>query len=140
MSVEVLVFRYTVFAVLATIANLGMQRLVLSINSSTWGFASAVFCGTLVGLLIKYFLDKRWIFADTSRSIRAHSRKFTLYTTMGIVTTLIFWATETTFWVIWKSNLMREIGAIIGLTIGYVVKYHLDRRFVFTDSQRAKPA
>jgi hypothetical protein len=30
---------------------------------------------------------------------------------------------------------MRELGAVIGLAIGYVVKYNLDRRFVFTDAQ-----
>ncbi|KIC41612.1 polysaccharide biosynthesis protein GtrA [Ruegeria sp. ANG-R] len=140
MSVEVLIFRYTAFAILATIANLGTQRLVLSVNASAWGFGAAVFCGTLVGLVIKYFLDKRWIFADVSRSIRAHGRKFTLYTAMGVVTTLIFWTTETAFWAIWKTNLMREIGAVIGLTFGYVIKYHLDRRFVFTDTKRANPA
>ena len=26
---------------------------------------------------------------------------------------------------------MREIGAILGLTVGYVIKYNLDYRFVF---------
>jgi hypothetical protein len=33
---------------------------------------------------------------------------------------------------------MRELGAVIGLTIGYVVKYELDRRFVFTPSNRGR--
>jgi hypothetical protein len=27
---------------------------------------------------------------------------------------------------------MREAGAVLGLTVGYVVKYRLDRRYVFT--------
>ncbi|MEL7013152.1 MAG: GtrA family protein, partial [Pseudomonadota bacterium] len=31
----------------------------------------------------------------------------------------------------WRTDLMRELGAVIGLTIGYVTKYQLDKRFVF---------
>ena len=27
------------------------------------------------------------------------------------------------------------LGAVLGLSVGYVVKYNLDRRFVFTDSR-----
>ena len=54
---------------------------------------------------------------------------------MGLITTAIFWGMETTFWLIWHTDMMRELGAILGLTIGYVVKYHLDRRYVFTDQQ-----
>lgn len=130
-----LVLRYTLFAVLATVANLATQRLLLWFGDSGLLFAMAVFAGTLVGLLVKYVLDKRWIFGDMSSGVRAHSRKFTLYTTMGIVTTAIFWGSETVFWLVWKTDAMRELGAVIGLAIGYVVKYQLDRRFVFSDAQ-----
>ncbi|MEM8729288.1 MAG: GtrA family protein [Pseudomonadota bacterium] len=133
MSTTSLVVRYSVFAVLATLANLGTQRLVLAWNDAALGFALAVFFGTLVGLVIKYLLDKRWIFADRSSGLKAHGRKFTLYTIMGLATTAIFWGTETTFWLIWKTDLMREAGAVLGLAVGYVVKYNLDRRFVFAD-------
>ncbi len=54
---------------------------------------------------------------------------------MGVVTTAIFWSTETAFWVIWHTDLARETGAVLGLAVGYVVKYRLDRRFVFTDAR-----
>ena len=129
-----LVFRYTAFAVAATVANLATQRLVLAVDEGALGFAAAVFLGTLVGLVLKYALDKRWIFDDRSTGVAAHGRKFTLYTLMGVVTTAIFWGTETAFWVIWHTDLMRELGAVLGLAVGYVVKYRLDRRFVFTDA------
>jgi putative flippase GtrA len=59
---------------------------------------------------------------------------------MGIVTTAIFWITETAFWLHWQTEAMRELGAVIGLMIGYTVKYQLDRRFVFTDAAFAKAA
>lgn len=133
MTLRTLVFRYTIFAVIATVANLATQRVVLSYDNTTFWFFTAVAVGTLVGLVVKYALDKRWIFGDTSTGVAAHTKKFTLYTVMGLVTTAIFWGTETAFWMYWKTDTMRELGAVLGLAVGYVVKYNLDRRFVFTD-------
>lgn len=132
MSRTTLVFRYTLFAVLATLANLGAQRLVLLGGEGGWHFAAAVTTGTALGLVVKYALDKRWIFADRETGLRAHGRKFGLYTAMGLVTTAIFWATETAFWLTFATHTAREIGAVLGLAVGYVVKYQLDRRYVFT--------
>jgi len=132
LSLSTLVIRYAFFAVLATIANLGAQRLVLTADADGLRFALAVGTGTLVGLVVKYLLDKRWIFYDAEDGLKAHGRKFTLYTVMGIVTTAIFWGSETAFWLIWQTDAMRELGAVLGLSVGYVVKYRLDRRFVFT--------
>lgn len=128
-----LILRYSAFAVLATIVNLGVQRLVLAFGETTPIFVLAVGAGTLMGLLVKYVLDKRWIFYDLDTGLKAHGEKFSRYTAMGLITTAIFWGMETTFWLIWHTDMMRELGAILGLTIGYVVKYHLDRRYVFTD-------
>lgn len=133
MKLPTLVARYAGFAVLATLANLGVQRIVLDFLQGTSGFALAVGAGTLVGLVVKYLLDKRWIFHDPATGLAEHGRKFTLYTAMGVVTTAIFWASETAFWLIWRTDPMRELGAILGLTVGYVIKYRLDRRFVFSD-------
>jgi putative flippase GtrA len=134
-TLKTLVLRYAAFAILATLANLGVQRLVLLFGDGAVAFASAVFAGTLVGLIIKYILDKRWIFYDVDSGVKAHGQKFSLYTAMGLITTAIFWGTETAFWMIWQTDAMRELGAVIGLSVGYVVKYNLDRRFVFTDSR-----
>lgn len=133
MTLSTFVLRYAAFAVLATLANLGTQRLVLLPGDDSLRFAAAVFLGTLVGLVVKYVLDKRWIFQDMETGLKAHSRKFTLYTAMGVITTAIFWGTEATFWWVWGTDLMRELGAVLGLSVGYVIKFYLDRTFVFTD-------
>ncbi|MEO0564820.1 MAG: GtrA family protein, partial [Chloroflexota bacterium] len=90
--------------------------------------------------IIKYVLDKRWIFHDTATGVKTHGQKFFLYTAMGLITTAIFWGIEAAFWLIWYTDIMRELGAVIGLSIGYVVKYELDRRFVFTNSYLAEVA
>ncbi|RWR31073.1 GtrA family protein [Sinirhodobacter populi] len=141
-----LILTYAAFAALAIIVNLGVQRLVLA-TSLHWGFGAgggpfvaAMFFGTLAGLVFKYVLDKRWIFADDSTGIKAHGRKFTLYTFMGIFTTAIFWGTESLFWYLWHTDTMREAGAVLGLCIGYVVKYWLDRTLVFTSSSNTAQA
>jgi putative flippase GtrA len=131
---------FIAFAALATLANLMTQRIVLSIDDGVWGFAAAVFLGTLIGLVIKYILDKKWIFRDRSTGAAAHGKKFVLYTAMGIITTVIFWVTETVFWLYWQTDTMRELGAVIGLIVGYTVKYQLDRRFVFTPAEFAETA
>lgn len=138
MTLHTLVLRYAFFAVLATLANLATQRAVLWFGDSGTLFALAVGAGTAVGLVIKYILDKRWIFEDMSVGVKAHGKKFSLYTSMGILTTAVFWGAETAFWLIWQTEMMRELGAVIGLSIGYVVKYRLDRRFVFTNTILAK--
>ena len=135
MRFHTLVIRYVFFAILATAANLIVQRIVLLAKAGMVGFVLAMLAGTLAGLLLKYVLDKKWIFYDRGTGLKTHQKKFALYSLMGLATTGIFWGTETTFWFVWQTDLMRELGAILGLTIGYVVKYNLDRRFVFTDAQ-----
>ncbi len=135
MTFRKLVIRFTAFAILATLANLGMQRLVMAQGNEGLTFVLAVGAGTFVGLITKYILDKKWIFYDDATGMKAHGRKFSLYTAMGLITTAIFWGVETVFWLVWQTDAMRELGAIIGLSIGYYIKFHLDQRFVFTDKR-----
>ena len=56
-----------------------------------------------------------------------------LYLVIVIALTLIFWGTEYAFHLIFTTDAMRYIGGVLGLTIGYYVKYQLDKRFVFID-------
>lgn len=134
MRPRTLILRYGAFAAIATTANLSAQKFVLATIDVEFRLVLAMLVGTGVGLVAKYILDKRWIFFDTSRGIASQGKNFALYSATGVVTTLIFWATETAFWLAWQTDLMLLVGAAIGLLIGYLVKYKLDRRFVFTSS------
>ena len=140
MKRSVLISRYLAFALLATIANLGVQRLVLAVADTPSFFVMAVVAGTLVGLVIKYLLDKRWVFFDDATGLKTHGQKFPLYAGMGLITTILFWVGETSFWWIWRTDAMREIGAFLGLSVGYVIKYNLDRRFVFPATRQGSTA
>ena len=133
MSWQTLIVRYSTFSVIAMAINLAVQRVIFNFIGDWIALPIALLMGTTASLIVKYSLDKRWIFHDPDSTIRSHARKFSLYTLMGSFTTLIFWGTETIFWLIWQNDLMREAGALIGLVIGYVVKYQLDLRYVFND-------
>ena len=63
-------------------------------------------------------------------------RTFALYAGMGVFTTVIFWFFEIGFHIIFGTKEMRYAGAALGLTIGYIVKYQMDKRFVFKTSQK----
>lgn len=135
-----LITRYTLFAVAATLVNLATQRAALALAASLapgLSLSLAIGAGTLTGLMVKYLLDKHWIFFDRSTGLGMHGRKFLLYAAMGVLTTCIFWGSEALFWVLWRSDAMRELGAVLGLAAGYTAKYNLDRRFVF---DRGAPA
>ena len=91
----------------------------------------SVLVGTGVGLVVKFILDKRYIFAFQSENLSQDSRLFLLYSVMGVITTLIFWGFEFGFHLIFETREMRYLGGVIGLAIGYIAKYHLDKRYVF---------
>lgn len=126
--------RYTVFAIVASLANLMVQSAILAGLAGPIGYAIALVAGTATGLVVKYLLDRRWIFFDRSSGVRAQGRQFTLYSLTGVATTLIFWVSETTFLLVFDSMTMARVGAALGLAVGYLVKYRLDRRFVFRNS------
>ena len=132
---------YAGFAIVATAANLGAQAIVHAVvppsGVSGPAYWVALGFGTGVGLVVKYLLDKRYIFDDRSTGLSAHGRRFSLYTLMGVATTGIFWGVQTLSFAVFGTETMLYVGGFLGLLIGYVVKYRLDRRFVFTTSKRA---
>jgi putative flippase GtrA len=142
MSPAMIALRYALFAGLAMLANLAVQRAVLALVAGPAGLAypAALAAGTGVGLVVKFVLDKRWIFFDRSAGAAAQGRLFWLYTLTGIATTAIFWGTETAFWLAWHTDAAREAGAVLGLAAGYIVKYRLDRRFVFAPAAEGAAA
>jgi len=131
-----LAITYAILALIATAANIGAQDLAAQLYSGPLALPFSVGVGTGAGLVIKYVLDKRYIFRFRARDAAHDGRTFILYTAMGVATTLIFWAFEFGFDHLFGTKEMRYLGGILGLTMGYVSKYHLDKRFVF----RAQPA
>ncbi|HYF54012.1 MAG TPA: GtrA family protein [Salinarimonas sp.] len=122
--------RYVLFAVISTVANLLVQEMVT--RAVPWAtLLPGLLAGTVTGFVVKYVLDKRYIFNDAYSTAGAEARKVSLSALFSILTTLVFWGFEISFWLIWGTDLAKYSGAVLGISIGYVIKYALDRRFVF---------
>lgn len=122
---------YTIFAIIATAANILFQEISSTIYNGMLSLYISIIVGTVAGLIVKYILDKKYIFKYQTQNHSHNTKTFTLYTIMGILTTIIFWGFELAFEYIYQTKEMRYLGGIIGLAIGYIVKYHLDKHFVF---------
>ena len=122
---------YALLALIATAANIGTQVLVMRGYDGPFAVMVALVIGTGVGLVIKYVLDKRYIFRFRARDVAHDGKTFALYTLMGLATTVIFWGFELGFDHLFDSAHMRYLGGVIGLLIGYLTKYYLDKRYVF---------
>ena len=128
--------RYVAFAAASTVVNLGVQHLSLAVYRGPLAVWTSIVAGTGIGFLCKYVLDKRFIFLDATAAAREAGR-IALYGATGVVTTLLFWTCELGLWRAVGADWGRDLGAVIGLSIGYWAKYQLDRRFVFVRTASA---
>jgi putative flippase GtrA len=124
---------YTLFAVVSTAINIGSQMVSIWIYKGPFSVEISILVGTVMGLPLRYFLEKRYIFNFTSKNLVHDGKLFIFYSAMGVITTLIFWGTEYAFHLIYDTDFMRYLGGIIGLSIGFYVKYQLDKKYVFVN-------
>lgn len=126
-----LVAAYTFFALIATVANIASQEFAILVYDGPFAIQASILLGTAVGLLAKYSLDKKYIFRFQARNAKHGIKVLVLYVLMGIATTVIFWGFEFGFHLFFVSREMRYVGGVIGLSIGYMTKYQLDKHYVF---------
>jgi putative flippase GtrA len=126
------ILRYVLFAVVATVVNLAAQEAAIRLAPIA-PLTVSILAGTAAGFAVKYILDKKWIFYDAYTSHRDEARKVALYALFSVVTTLVFWGFEVTFWTIWRTDVAKYAGAVVGLAIGYAAKFALDQTYVFRE-------
>ena len=122
---------YSLFAAFSTAINIGFQMLSIWFYKGPYAVEVSILVGTAAGLPLRYLLEKRYIFAFKSNDIAHDGKLFVLYTFMGVFTTAIFWGVEYAFHLIFGTDTMRYVGGVIGLAIGFYVKYQLDKKYVF---------
>lgn len=128
-----LVITYTLFAIMATLANFFTQAVVFHFWQTEGRLLLSMGCGTLIGLIIKYILDKRYIFQFQTHSLQHDTHVFMLYMLVSIITTVLFWGAELGFYYVFEQSTWRYLGASLGLLLGYTAKYYLDKRYVFRE-------
>jgi putative flippase GtrA len=131
LSSHAIAVRYIMFAIIAGLANLATQEATIQVLPPLVPVMLSVLAGTAVGFVVKYLLDKSYVFLDGYDGHVAELRKVFLYGFFSIATTLLFWAVELSFWYIWNTIEAKYIGAVGGLSIGNWLKYMLDRTWVF---------
>ena len=94
--------------------------------------------GTLAGLFSKYILDRNYIFDGQGARLSKDVSRFFVYSISGIVTTVLFLGVEWLFITKVAHPLSQYIGAAVGLSIGYALKYNLDRRITFNENLRIR--
>lgn len=122
---------YIVFAIIATVFNILAQKFFSYIYVGPLYIFVSMFFGTLIGLIVKYILDKKYIFKYKTKDVKHNGKIFLLYSVMGVFTTLVFWGFELSFYYLFVDKEMRYVGGVIGLMIGYICKFYLDKKFVF---------
>lgn len=144
---------YMIFACLSIIINLGSQKITsilfidllpnlanqkLLFNFENW-FIIGVGFGTGLGFIFKFIVDKFVVFEErlqesSREELQKTGKQLSLYLGFAIITTLIYLGFELLF----KITLSGDwylVGGLIGLSIGYTVKFILDRKFVFSTAQ-----
>ena len=124
--------KYILFAILAMTVNIFFQYLSFLLIDHKYELYIAILNGTILGMILKYYLDKNFIFYYVKKEFN-NKNIFLLYIFTSIFTTIIFWAIELWFSYYVNINYSEYIGALVGLTLGYSLKYLLDKQLVFNN-------
>ena len=131
-----LVTKYSIFALIATGVNLLSQFGVFQIYNGKFSIYIAIAFGTGTGLITKYILDKKYIFYYQTENLQHDIQKFIVYSIMGVLTTIVFWGTEFAFHFLLSQQWAKYLGGMLGLFIGYIIKYNLDKKYVFSQNHQ----
>jgi putative flippase GtrA len=126
---------YALIGILGTAVNLACQALTYAVGGPSTPLLLAIGVGTAAGLPVKYVLEKRYVFQFVCDGLLHDGKTFMVYSVLGAGTTLIFWSIEFGFDLFFRSEVMRYVGGALGLSIGYTLKYHLDKTYVFCRKQ-----
>lgn len=122
---------YACLSIVAIVVNICSQAMVLLWFDGLYSLSYSLAVGAVAGLITKYLLDKRYVFRFQVAEVRNNTKTFILYCLVGVFTTALFLIVELFFNHMFKSDLMRYLGGVLGLSMGYALKYQLDKRFVF---------
>lgn len=116
---------YAISSLIAILANISTQEM-----TDSCGIMVSILAGTGIGLMVKYLLDKQYIFSFRAHGALRTRKALMLYILMGITTTGMFWGVEFGFQFLFETKMMRYFGGVIGLAMGYLIGFGLEKRYV----------
>jgi hypothetical protein len=125
---------YSFFVAVGITTNLITQLLVAKVLTQVFQIYIGMSLGALTSMLVKFQLDRHYIFLCRPSSLITRGRQFFFYSLFGIVNISCFWSAELTFHFLFQAPSMRYVGAFIGLIVGHALKYRVDKRLVFKDA------
>lgn len=123
---------YLLFGFLASALNIGSQAISFYfMGRDTQDVFIAMVVGTAVGFVFKYYVDKKVIFKHTSITVSMEGVVALKYTLFSILTTLVYILFEMFAHTYFEHCCKEEVGAALGLLVGYIIKYYLDKHYTF---------
>jgi len=117
--------------------NFGSIELIQMFYLAQTPFNMTELVGSVVAVgityIVKFILDKFIVFQKKSTEIKQTSKEFSLYFLFAIVTTIENIGIQFLLTNFLGSPLILSV--IIALTIGYITKFILDKRYVFQDGK-----
>jgi len=114
--------------------NFGSNEFIHAVYCSTNPYNMPELIGSILAVgityLIKFFLDKYIVFKRRGSKLKETSKEFIKYFFFAILTTLENIGIQFLLTNFGKTPL--ELSFIIALAIGYITKFFLDRKYVFT--------
>lgn len=138
-SPAMVAFKYAIFAAVAAGCNFGFQAISDNVYDGKAAILVSLAAGTAVGLVVKYVLDRSFIFYDRTSGMTSQGWQFVRYASTGVITTALFWAFELAAAHLSGSVRVRYVGGAVGLAICYWLKYRMDRRLVFRNAESETP-
>lgn len=140
---------YMFFAFLSVLVNITTQYILKSLlvesslkdfillnnNNLNLAFLIQIASGTITGFILKFILDKYIVFKNQTSTDKLGEtfKQLIIYGCLAIFTTAVFWGTEIAFKLIFSFENSDIVGGVIGLAIGYTIKFFLDKKFVFNN-------
>lgn len=122
---------YVVLAIATLSFNIAVQATVMWLYRGPYDVLLSMAVATGFGLPLKYVLEKKIIFRFKADNIAHDGVMFVLYSCSGAFTTALFWLVEYAFHLAFETDATRYLGAAIGLSAGFFIKYQIDKRLVF---------
>jgi len=125
-----LIYVYPYVSANAQLSSIGLiQTFYLTREPLDWTILVGEFAAVLITFVIKFILDKFIVFRKTDVNLKDTTIEITKYFGNAIITTIENISVSYFILVYIVENPF--ISTSIALSIGYILKYYLDKRFVF---------